>query len=98
MSERSLARGFVMNKLVLSLVALASLAGAGVARADQAVGTVERIDPATRTIWVAGNPYHLEDDATPLAFADIVVGQKVRLEFDGGRGATRDVYQATLAE
>ena len=34
-----------MNKLVMSFVALASLAGAGVAMADQTVGTVEKIEP-----------------------------------------------------
>ncbi len=87
-----------MNKLVLSFVALASLAGAGVAMADQTVGTVEKIDPATRTIWVAGSPFHLEDDSAPLKFAEIKVGQKVRLEYDGGRGAVRDVYEAAPAE
>lgn len=59
---------------------------------------MEKVDPITRTVWVAGNPYHIEDDSAPLAFADITVGKKVRLEFDGGRGATRDVYEADLAE
>jgi len=86
-----------MNKFV-ALVAMPLLLSAGIARADQAVGTVEKVDPATKTIWVGGNPYHIEDDAAPLSFADIAVGERVRLEFDGWQGATRDVYEADRAE
>ena len=87
-----------MRKYMSSLVAVAMLAGVGVAKADQAEGTVEKVEPGTRTVWVGGNPYHVEDDSAPLKFEQIQVGTRIVLEFDGGRGATRDAYRVAPAE
>ena len=87
-----------MYKRMLSLVAVAMLAGVGVAKADQAEGTVEKVEPGTRTVWVGGNPYHVQDDSAPLKFEQIKVGSKIVLEFDGGRGAARDAYRVEAAE
>ena len=86
-----------MYQRMLSLVAVAMLAGVSVAKADQAEGTVEKVEPETKTVWVGGNPYHIEDDAAPLKFEELKVGSKIVLEFDGGRGATRDAYRVEAA-
>ena len=87
-----------MKRLLATALALPLLLGAGAAMADQAVGTVEKVDPSTKTVWVNGNPYHIEDDAAPLKFEDIKVGEKVRLEYNTGGGATSDVYEADHAK
>ncbi len=87
-----------MNKLMVSVLATGMLVGIGAAKADQAEGMVEKVEPETKTVWVGGNPYHIEDDSAPLTFAEVKVGAKVRLEFDGGRGATRDVYRVVAVD
>jgi hypothetical protein len=87
-----------MRKLVAALAAVPFLLSAGSAMADQVIGVVEKIDPGTQTIWVKGNPYHLEDGVVPLKFAEIKVGDKVRLEYNSGGGATSDVYEADRAK
>ena len=88
-----------MKRLLATALALPLLLSAGVAWAEQTVGTVEKVDPSTKTVWVNGNPYHIEDQAAPLKFEDIKVGEKVRLEHDStGRGATTNVYEADHAE
>jgi hypothetical protein len=84
-----------MHRILAATLALPVLLGAGAAMADQTIGTVEKIDPDTKTIWVNGNPFHFEDGVVPLKFADIKVGDKVRLEYDTG---TNDVDEADRAK
>ena len=52
-----------MKRLFAAIFALPLLLGAGVALADEVTGTVEKVDASTMSVWVNGNPYHIEDDA-----------------------------------
>jgi hypothetical protein len=84
-----------MHRLFAAALALPVLLGAAAAMADQMIGVVEKIDPSSQTIWVNGNPFHFEDGVVPLKFAEIKVGDKVRLEYDTG---TNDVDEADRAK
>jgi hypothetical protein len=84
-----------MRKLATIVVAFSFLLGAGAVMADQMIGVVEKIDPASKTIWVNGNPFHFEDGVVPLKFAEVKVGDKVRLEYDTN---TNQVYEADHAK
>jgi hypothetical protein len=94
-SERALAGGIAMRRILASTVALPLLLGAGAALADQVVGTVESVDPATNTVVVDGQPYRLEGQAAGLKITEIKAGEKVRLEYDVN---TNDVYEADHAK
>ena len=87
-----------MKRLLAATLALPLLFGAGAAMADEVTGTIEKVDASTNTVWVNGNPYHIEDDAAPLKFADIKVGEKVRLSYNTGNSAASDVYEADHAK
>ena len=49
---------------------------------SQATGTVESVDPNTKTVVVNGQPYMLEGQAAGLKIDEIKVGEKVTVEFD----------------
>jgi hypothetical protein len=95
MSERALAGRIAMRRILASTVALPLLLGAGTALADQVVGTVESVDPATNTVVVDGQPYQLEGQVAGLKITEIKAGEKVRLEYDVN---TNDVYEADHAK
>jgi hypothetical protein len=84
-----------MRKFHAAVLALPLLLAAGAARADQVVGTVESVDPASGTVVVNGQPYHLESGDAGLKAKDIKVGEKVRLEYDVN---TNDVWSAERAK
>ena len=71
-----------MHRLLAATLALPLLLGAGAAMADQATGTVESVDPTTRTVVVGGQPYILEGQAAGMKLDQIKVGDKVTVEFD----------------
>ncbi len=70
------------NGLPGLVLALLMGLGAGAAAADDLVGTVEKLDANSRSIWIGGVAYQIEADSTPLAFDDVKVGDKVRLTFE----------------
>ena len=84
-----------MRRILASTVALPLLLGAGAALADQVVGTVESVDPATNTVVVNGQPYRLEGQVAGLKITEIKPGEKVRLEYGVN---TNDVYEADHAK
>ena len=84
-----------MRRILASTVALPLLLGAGAALADQVVGTVESVDPATNTVVVDGQPYQLEGQVAGLEITEIKAGEKVRLEYDVN---TNNVYEADHAK
>ena len=73
----------------------ALLVGAGVAMANSATGTVENIDPTTRTVVINGQPYIIEGQAAGIKFDEIKVGEKVMIEYDVN---TKDVSEITHAK
>ena len=73
----------------------ALLLGAGVAMASSATGTVESIDPTTRTVVINGQPYIIEGQAAGIKFDEIKVGEKVMIEYDVN---TNDVSEITHAK
>jgi hypothetical protein len=84
-----------MHRILAATLALPLLLGAGAALADQVIGTVESVDPATSTVVVNGQPYRLEGQAAGLEITEIKAGDKVRLEYDVN---TNDVYEADHAK
>ena len=76
-SERALARRIAMRTFHVAAVALPLLLGAGAAMAEQATGTVESVDPNTKTVVVNGQPYMIEGQASGLKLDEIKVGEKV---------------------
>ena len=83
-----------MHRILVAAVALPLLLGAGAAMAQQATGTVESVDPSTRTVVINGQPYIIEGQAAGLKFEQIKVGDKVTVQFDVN---TNDVSQINLA-
>ena len=83
-----------MRAFHVAAVALPLLLGAGAAMAQQATGTVESVDPTTRTVVINGQPYIIEGQASGLKFEQIKVGDKVTVQFDVN---TNDVSQINLA-
>ena len=83
-----------MRAFHVAAVALPLLLGAGAAMAQQATGTVESVDPTTRTVVINGQPYIIEGQAAGLKFEQIKVGDKVTVQFDVD---TNDVSQINLA-
>jgi hypothetical protein len=84
-----------MHRILAATLALPLLLGAGAALADQVIGTVESVDPATSTVVVNGQPCRLEGQAAGLKITEIKAGDKVRLEYDVN---TNDVYEADHAK
>lgn len=84
-----------MHKWYAAFGALTLVLGAGVAMAEQASGTVDSVDPTTRTVVIGGQPYIIESQASGLKFDEIKVGEKVTVEFDVN---TNDVSQITHAK
>jgi len=70
-----------MHRILAATFALPMLLGAGAAFADQVIGTVQKLEPERRAVWINDTPYLLEEQAAPLKFQDIAVGDKLRLEF-----------------
>lgn len=93
--ERSFAGETVLNKLLTCALALPLLLGAGAAMAESMTGTVESVDPTTKTVVVNGQPYMLEGQAAGLKIDEIKVGEKVTVEFDAN---TNNVTQITQAK
>ena len=71
-----------MRAFHVAAVALPLLLGAGAAMAESATGTVESVDPNSRTVVINGNPYMLEGQAAGLKIEQIKVGDKVTVQFD----------------
>ena len=84
-----------MHKLIVATLALPLLLGASAAMAEQATGTVDSVDPTTRTVVVNGQPYIIEGQASGLKFDEIKVGDKVTVQFDVN---TNDVSQIDHAK
>ena len=63
--------------------------------AQQATGTVESVDPSTRTVVINGQPYIIEGQAAGLKIEQIKVGDKVTVQFDVN---TNDVSQINHAK
>lgn len=84
-----------MNKLLTSAFALSALLGAGTAMAESMTGTVDSVDPTTKTVVVNGQPYMLEGQAAGLKIDEIKAGEKVTVEFDVN---TNNVTQITHAK
>lgn len=83
-----------MHKLLASTLAL-SLTLAGAALAESMTGTVDSVDPTTRTVVINGQPYIIEGQAAGLKIDQIQPGQKVTIEYDVN---TNDVSQIDLAK
>ena len=84
-----------MNRLLTSAFTLALMLGAGAAMAESMTGTVESVDPMTKTVVINGQPYMLEGQAAGLKIDEIKVGEKVTVEFDVN---TNNVSQITHAK
>ena len=84
-----------MHRILVAAVALPLLLGAGAAMAQQATGTVEKVDPATKTVVINGQPYMVEGQASGLKIDQIKVGDKVTVQFDVN---TNNVYQIDHAK
>ena len=69
-----------MHRILAATLALPLLLGAGAAMAQQATGTVESVDPSTRTVVINGQPYIIEGQAAGLKFEQIKVGDKVTVQ------------------
>ncbi len=75
-------RECVMRRLLGSVLGLSIGFSAAAALADDLVGTVEKLDPNSSSIWIGGVSYQVEGQSEPLKFADIKVGDKVHITFD----------------
>ena len=84
-----------MNKLLTSAFALSLLLAAGAAMAESTTGTVESVDPNSKTVVINGQPYMLEGQAAGLKIDEIKVGEKVTVEYDVN---TNNVSQITHAK
>ncbi len=71
-----------MNKLLTSAFALSLLLGAGAAMAESMTGTVDSVDPNSKTVVINGQPYMLEGQASGLKIDEIKAGEKVTIEYD----------------
>lgn len=71
-----------MNKLLAFAFAFLLLLGAGAAMAESTTGTVEKVDPNSRTVVINGQPYMLEGQASGLKIDQIKVGEKVTIQYD----------------
>ena len=71
-----------MHRIFAATLALPLLLGAGAAMAEQATGTVDSVDPTTRTVVINKTPYILENGAIGLKLDAIKVGDKVTVQFD----------------
>lgn len=71
-----------MRWLLVGAALLSGGLAAGTALADDITGTVEKVDAASNSVWIGGVSYQIEAHSAPLKFADIKVGDKVRVTFD----------------
>ena len=71
-----------MNKLLTSAFAFSQLLGASTAMAESMTGTVDSVDPTTKTVVINGQPYMLEGQASGLKIDEIKAGEKVTIEYD----------------
>ncbi len=83
-----------MNKLHAAALALPLLLGAGAAMADSSTGTVESVDPTTRTVVIDGQPYIVEGQAAGIKFDEIKVGEKVTIEYDVNTNDVSEIIPA----
>jgi hypothetical protein len=86
---------FALNKLLTSAFAFSLLLGGGAALAESMTGTVDSVDPTTKTVVINGQPYMLEGQASGLKIDQIKVGEKVTVEYDVN---TNNVSQIDLAK
>ena len=70
-----------MRKLFTATLALSVVSGVGVAVADEVTGTVQKLEPERRAVWIDDSPYLFEEQAAPLKFQDVQLGEKLRLYF-----------------
>lgn len=70
-----------MHRILAATFALPMLLGAGAAFADQVIGTVQKLEPERRAVWINDSPYLFEEQAAPLKFQDVQLGEKLRLYF-----------------
>ena len=84
-----------MHRILAATLALSLLLAAGGAMAELATGTVESVDPSSRTVVINGTPYMLEGQASGLKIDQIKVGDKVTVQFAVN---TTDVYQIDHAK
>ena len=84
-----------MHRILVAAVALPLLLGAGAAVAQQATGTVEKVDLNNKMVTVNGQPYQIEGQAAGVKLTELKVGEKVTLMFDVN---TTDVYQIDHAK
>ncbi len=83
-----------MHRLYAVFGALILVLGAGAAMAEQATGTVDSVDPTTRTVVIGGQPYILEEQASGLKLDEIKVGEKVTVEFDVNTNDVSEIMHA----
>ena len=83
-----------MHRLYAVFGALILVLGAGAAMAEQASGTVDSVDPTTRTVVIGGQPYIIESQASGLKFDEIKVGEKVTVEFDVNTNDVSEIMHA----
>jgi hypothetical protein len=84
-----------VRTLLAATLALPLFLGAGAAVAESMTGTVESVDPTTRTVVVDGQPYILEGQASGLKVDEIKAGEKVTIQYDVN---TKDVSQIDHAK
>ena len=84
-----------MRAFHITAVALPLLLGAGAAMAQQATGTVEKVDVDNKMVTVNGQPYQIEGQASGVKLTELKVGDKVTLMFDVN---TNVVYQIDHAK
>lgn len=81
----------IKNRLARLLVAIAFLTPATAVMADEIEGTIENIDPQTRSFVVSGKAIYVDDktdyDDDYKRFEDLKVGDKVEVDYrnDNGR-------------
>jgi hypothetical protein len=72
-----------MRKLAIATAALPLLLSAGVASADEVVGTVQKLDPESRMVWIGDQPYQFQDKvAGSVQYTSVKPGDKLKLNFD----------------
>jgi Protein of unknown function (DUF1344) len=84
-----------MRKLIGAMVGVALLAGAGVASADEASGTIQSIDAMKRTITLDSGKNFKLDPAVTLA--NLRMGTKVTVSYEekGGQNIALKVVPAS---
>ncbi len=61
---------------------------------NSSTGTVESVDPTTRTVVIDGQPYIVEGQAAGIKFDEIKVGEKVTIEYDVNTNDVSEIIPA----